>query len=142
MYSGSLQSRIAEKNLKENIHTKIEQNQKNKKPTKPKLWGWLKSFWFFGFTVCLFGFLVPYHFFPWKKMVFQPKTKKHLEKDCFSNQKPKKGKRWFFNRKPKKWTKMVFQPKTKKMETDCFSTKNQKTHGKSWYGTKKPRNTL
>ena len=65
MDSGSLQSRIAEKNLKENIHTKIEQNQKNKKTNKPKLWEWLKSFWLFGFTTFFFGFLVAYQFFPW-----------------------------------------------------------------------------
>ena len=65
MYSGSLQSRIAEKNLKENFHTKIEQNQKTKNNQQNQNYGaGSKVFGFLvGFTMCFLGFFVPYQFF-------------------------------------------------------------------------------
>ena len=135
MYSGSLQSRIAE-NVKENFHTKIEQNQKTKKtPTKPKLWGWLKSFCFLVLQ-CVFGFGP----IPIQKMVFQPKTKKTWKKMVFQ---PKTNnntwKKIVFQPK-KTWKEMVLQPKPQKHGKRWFFNQEQKKHGKRW-SNQKPKNT-
>ena len=139
MYSGSLQSRIAEKNLKENIPTKIEQNQQNKKKQQNQNYGaGSKVFWFLGFYNVFLVFWSHTNFLhgkngsstktqkKLKSWFFQPKTKKKHGKSWFFNQKNKKklifqpktkkkhGKNWFFNQNPKNLKKIVFQPKTKK----------------------------
>ena len=88
MYSESLQSRIAEKNLEENIRTNMEQNQKTKKTNKTKTMGLAQTFCFLVLQRVLFGFFWSHTNFFHGKMVFQPKTKN--------------GKRWFFNPKPNK----------------------------------------
>ena len=121
MSSGSLQNRIAEKNLKENIHTKIEQNKKN-----------------YGAGSKVFGFLVVRRVFVFTNFV-------HRKKDGFSTKNPKThGKRWFFNQKPKTntWKKMVFQPKTRKKEKDGFQPKTKNTWKKLVWDQKTPKNTL
>ena len=108
MYSGSLQSRIAEKNLKENNHTKIEQNQKAKNNNKTKPVGLVQKFFVFCFTMCFLLVLGPIPIFSMEKDGFSTKNPK-IEKDGFSikNQKTH-GKSWFFNQKPKTWKKLVW----------------------------------
>ena len=80
MYAGSLQNRIAEKNLKENIHTKIEQNQKQKKQKSQNYGAGSKVFVFWFYSVFFLVFWSHTNFFHGKDG-FSTKNQKHMDKD-------------------------------------------------------------
>ena len=104
-----LQSRMAERNLKNNILTPKLQKQNIQ---NAKIWGWLEGLWcfVFCFTMCCFGLSVPYQLFPQGKDGFSTKCHFRMEENGF-------------------------QPQT--MEKQGFQPKPIFFHGKRWYGFKR-----
>ena len=124
---GGLQSRIAEKSSKEKTHTKIGKEQKTKKNNKTKTMGLVRKFWVFWFRNVSFAVFLSHTVFSMEKMVFKPKTQKHMEHVgfstknktthgtcCFLNQKHQKHMEHvgFSTQNHQKLKTLVLQPKT------------------------------